>query len=140
MAIITDNKHIQYDLKTHQYCFTPEAVLNFLPYSDDELARRVKNYKDWISFWGRNMYDFILSTNMPKMKKYIEYKIFLNIENEVQAIIDASVKYVFEVMENEVDISGIMPESVKRILSNANLLYQGYFDIEIDDVVYGVDY
>lgn len=139
MALV-ENKYLKYDKNTHEYSITPEAVLNFLPYEDDELDKRVKNWKKYLPRWSSKIYsDVIYPTNEPDQRDKLHYKIFLNIENEVNAIMNAMIEYVFEIMENEVDLDGIIPETVKVKLSNGNVLYQGCLNFEYTEK-YGTDF
>lgn len=139
--MLLSNEDVSYSKETHEYSLTETGVLSKLPYSDDELSRRVNDWKKWLPRWNRKVYDIIYATNQPDARKELHYKIFLNMENEANAIIDAIVEYIFEVMENGVDLDGVMPESVKRILFNGNVTYQGYLSFEYDDDhVYGTDY
>jgi len=136
---IVENKYLEYDKKIHQYKITPEAVINFLPYEDDELNRRVKNWKKWIPRWCGKVYDVIYTTNQPHTRDNLHYKIYINGENEVEEIMMAMVEYVYEIMENSVDLDDKMPESVMRKLSNGNVLYQGSLNFTYD-IEYGVDF
>jgi hypothetical protein len=138
MAIV-ENEYLKYDKETHQYTITEDAVIKFLPYSQDELARRVKNWGKWIPRWSSKVYDHIHATNKPNTLDKLHYKIFLNLENEVNGIMMAMIEYVFEVMENQVDLDGKMPNSVLIKLSNSNVLYQGGLNFDYDEE-YGVDF
>ena len=139
MALV-ENNYLKYDKNTHEYSITPEAVLNFLPYEDDELNKRVKNWKKYLLRWSNKIYsEVIYPTNQPDQREKLHYKIFLNIENEVNSIMDAMIEYVYEIMENEVDLDGLIPETVKVKLSNGNVLYQGYLNFEYNET-YGTDF
>jgi hypothetical protein len=139
MAIVTTNDYIKYNISRHEYVLQDKAVINELPYSDADLNRRVKEWKGWLPKWSKNVMNFIYSTNQPSMRKYVQHQIYKNLHNEVDILIDAMIEYVFEVMESEVDLENEMPMSVKKILSNGNLLYQGTYCYEIEES-YGVDF
>ena len=137
MAIET-NKYIEYDTDRHEYSVTAEYLVDTLPITQVELEKKLGDIKKQMPRFTQAVYRLIYRTNVDK--KSIQYKIYLNLENERQAILDAIIEYVLGAYWSGMDLNSYMnntnkdmPDTVKEILDSHNLLYQGSFspnDIE----------
>ena len=148
MAIV-ENEYMKYDYDRHEYYITKQLLISEIPYSDDEIKKRIKNIDKYLKRYSRRIYQHIDYSNRRSVKQFIRYKIYLNQEFERQAIQDTIVEYVMGALESGMDLNlyiedtkSDLPDTVEIILRNAGLLRVGTVINDMDDLdeIYGTDY
>lgn len=148
MAIL-ENKYMEYDYDRHEYYITMDAITNEVPYSDDEIKRRVKNIERYLKRYSRRIYQHIYYSNKNSARQFLHYKIYRNEDFERQSIQDAIIEYVMGALEDGMDLNlyldqtkNDLPNTVEIYLRNSRLLRVGSIVGDMDDLdeVYGTDY
>jgi hypothetical protein len=145
--MITTDNYLDYDYDRHEYYLTTNGLIEYMLYDEADLAGVLgENLEKICKFATRRIYREIYQTNYNR--QMLQYKVYLNQENERQSILEASVEYLKGAYESGMDINAYtngesdLPRSVHNLIGQ-NLLYQGKVDttyLNYLDEVYGADY
>ena len=130
--IVKDNDYIKYDYNLHLYYPTELLLTDATTVNVDiwgmEAPKRLKAIGILLH------QEQIKSRYNAKIKgmrhqDLIEYKIFKNEQNEVDALVNAFINFVELAEQNEADLTyretGVMPETVLQPLRDANIYFKG---------------
>lgn len=142
--MITSDKYFKYDYDRHEYYLTIEGALDNVTYTEVELTQVLKtgDLSKTLKLASRRLYRGIYSKNYNR--QVMQYKIYLNVNNERESLLEAIVEYIKGAYESGMDLNTYMgegndlPQSVYELIGQ-NLLYQGQISV-IDIPEYGSDY
>ena len=131
--MIKETEKLKYDYDDQQYYITPQAIINELPVSDDELK---ENFGDTdndqmkeIRTLCRRLYNYMFAHNYPENHNYIKWRIYKNNFNERYFLKEAMKSFVYGALESGMDLNEYhsttdqpLPNECLNNLKNANLM------------------
>ena len=143
--IITNNKHITYDTDGHYYYLTELGLTELTMVGTTWgtiTAMRLKRQGEQLhEVYVRSAYHDTLYRSHESL---IEYKVYLNTYDEVNAIIKSLVNYADLAEYSNADFNyletGKMPNSVLTPLRNAKIYFAGKIDGYVPEDEYRVGY
>src|SRR6056297_1632698 len=131
MSII-NSKYIKYDMTLQEYYINSDCVINYLPYTQDELGNLGLNDKT-IKLISHSVYRLIYNyrkgSGKLAHKKYMRLKIYNNSNEEVQVLMMAMLEAVRGAIESGMDLNAyinepkdVLPHTVIEELKSVELL------------------
>lgn len=141
--MIQTDEYFDYDYNRHEYYLKPEGLIKNTLYSQSDLIAILGADLDKVcKFASQRIYREAYQTNYNRQA--IQYKIYINAEDERQTLYEAIIEYLKGALESGMDMrvyttgENDLPRSVHNLIGK-NLLYQGQIQTEFVKT-YGGDY